>query len=182
MNPASVALGGHDIVVPPGFPGPGEDSAARRYLTSLIDRTAAPPQCLELLMLPVPADTTWDCGRISARLPIDDVLTLTPGVVFGGYVMCLVDHFASLVMLTVVPDGALVLTAAVDTALLAPLAPGAASVEARVTKLSARRALAEVTIRQGGSVTSRSVAEQIIKRPAPAADTRRLQIECPGTV
>ncbi len=173
MSPASAALGGHNIAVPSGFPGPGEDSAARRYLTSLIDGSTAPPHCLGLLMLPVPAGTTWSCGRISARMPVDDVLTLTPGVVFGGNVMCLADHFASLVMLTVLPDGARVLTAAVDTALLAPLAPGEASVEASVTRLWARRALAEVTIRQRGNVTSRSVAEQIIKRPVPAGDTRR---------
>ena len=171
MSRSVPTLAGQKLATPPGFPERGQDSAARRYLTSLIDGTEPLPRCLGALFLPVPSTSTWCYGRISAQLFLDDLLTLTPGVIFGGYITCLVDHFASLVMLTVVPDNALVLTAATDTAFHAPLTPGGVTVEAVVTKLSARRALAEVAFDQGQGIGSRGIAEQIIKREAPSART-----------
>jgi acyl-coenzyme A thioesterase PaaI-like protein len=155
-------------VIPPGFPAPGADSVARRYLSSLIDGSVTPPACLGALLLPIPATTIWSYGRLRVHICLDDILTLTPGVIFGGYVTCLVDHFASLVMLTVLPDDARVLTATTETAFHAPLFPGDVAIEASVTKVSARRALAEVTFQQGQGIASRGVAEQIIKRDVAA--------------
>ena len=148
----------------PGFPGPGDDTGPRRYLASLIDGTAPPTPCLDLLGLAIPPTTTWAHGSVLLELRLGPELTLTPGVIFGGYVTCLVDHLASLVMMTVLPDDTFVLTAQISADFVGPLVPGVVRIEAAVTRLSTRLALVEITFTQNGKVTTRARAEQVVRR------------------
>ena len=151
----------------PGFPGPHDDTGPRRYLASLIDGTAPPTACLDLLGLVIPPTTTWAHGAVALEMHLGPELTLTPGVIFGGYVTCLVDHLASLVLMTVLPDDTFVLTAEIGADFVGPLVPGAVLIEAAVTRLAKRLALVEITFTQNGRVTTRARAEQVIRRGAP---------------
>jgi len=154
------------LPVPPGFPGPGDDTGPRRYLNTLIDGTAPPTPCLERLGLVIPPTTAWGHGRVGLEMDLPADLTLTPGVIFGGYLTCLVDHLASLVMMTVLPDGTFVLTASLSTVFSGPVLPGPVRIEAEVVELGRRLATVEITFSQGGRVTTRAKAEQVVRRSA----------------
>jgi uncharacterized protein (TIGR00369 family) len=152
------------LPVPSGFPQPEDDTGPRRYLTTLIDGTAAPTPCLERLGLVIPPTTAWGHGRVGLEMDLPADLTLTPGVIFGGYLTCLVDHLASLVMMTVLPDGTFVLTASLSTDFAGPVIPGPVRIEAEVVELGRRLATVEIVFSQAGRVTTRAKAEQVIRR------------------
>ena len=144
----------------------GADTGGRRVLTGLADGTVADPPAARTLALP-PA-TSWLPGLITCETAFDEELTLTPGVVFGGWIACLVDHFAGLVMLSAIPDGCGFLTAGLSVDYHAPLVPGPVTIETELTSCSTRRAVAEVRFAQHGTRSCTGTVEQIIHRTAPA--------------
>jgi acyl-coenzyme A thioesterase PaaI-like protein len=155
--------------VPQGYPAPGEPTESRRYLDGLVAGTVQTPAVVRRLVLPPP--TSWTYGSLTATFCPDEEVTLSVGIVFGGYIGCLVDHFAGLAMMTVLPDALTFLTAEIAIGFRAPLRPGPTEVTASVYGLSRRQAAVEVVLSQAGSLTSRATVEQImIRRPvAPLA-------------
>ncbi|MFB7470632.1 PaaI family thioesterase [Kitasatospora sp. NPDC056184] len=145
-----------------GIAAPDDDTRGRRLLVGLIHGSAEDPPCARLLALP-PA-TGWSPGRITSQTVFPQELTLTPGVVFGGWIACLSDHFAGLAMLSALPDGLAFLTAQLSVEYRAPLVPGPADIEAEVTRCSTRHALVEIRFNQGGRVAAVATVEQIISR------------------
>ncbi|WP_406514916.1 PaaI family thioesterase [Streptomyces sp. NBC_00873] len=145
-----------------GLAAPDADTSGRRTLSGLADGTVPDPPAAHTLALP-PA-TSWLPGLITCETEFDEALTLTPGVVFGGWIACLVDHFAGLVMLSAIPDGSGFLTAGLSVEYHAPLVPGPVTIETVLTSCSTRRAVAEVRFAQGGRLACTGTVEQIIHR------------------
>ncbi|MER5733961.1 PaaI family thioesterase [Streptomyces sp. NPDC002138] len=139
-----------------------EPTEGRRLLAGLADGSVPNPAAAGTLSLP-PA-TSWSPGRIRCETRFDASLTLTPGVVFGGWIACLVDHFAGLVMLSALPDGSRFLTAGLGVTYHAPLYPGPVTVDTELTTCTPRLAVARVTFHQGGRLVSTGTVEQIIHR------------------
>lgn len=170
-----------DTTLPPTRPGrlrgvaaPDADTGGRRMLAGLADGSVADPPAAHTLALP-PA-TSWLPGLVTCETEFPEALTLTPGVVFGGWIACLVDHFAGLVMLSALPDGCGFLTSGLRVDYHAPLVPGPVTVETELTSCSSRLAVAEVRFVQGGRTAARATVEQIIHRTAGrvrAADAAR---------
>ncbi|MEU9593407.1 PaaI family thioesterase [Streptomyces sp. NPDC048219] len=140
----------------------GADTSGRRMLVGLADGTVPDPPAARTLALP-PA-TSWLPGLVVCETSFDEELTLTPGVVFGGWIACLVDHFAGLVMLSAIPDGTGFLTAGLSVDYHAPLLPGPVRIETVLTSCSTRRAVAEVRFEQAGTRACTGTVEQIIHR------------------
>ncbi|MCT2589315.1 PaaI family thioesterase [Streptomyces sp. N2-109] len=138
------------------------DTRGRRMLAGLANGTVAPPPAAHTLRLP-PA-TSWLPGLISCETEFDESLTLTPGVVFGGWIANLTDHFAGLVMLSAIPDGTGFLTAGLSVQYHAPLLPGPVFIETELISCSTRIAVAEVRFVQDGTRTCTGTVEQIIHR------------------
>ncbi|GAA0368928.1 PaaI family thioesterase [Streptomyces blastmyceticus] len=145
-----------------GLAAPDADTPGRRLLTGLADGTAPSPPAARSLALP-PA-TSWEPGLIRCETEFDASLTLTPGVVFGGWIACLVDHFAGLVMLSALPDRAGFLTAGLHVDYHLPLVPGPVAIETGLVSSSSRRAVAEVRFEQGGRLACTGTVEQILHR------------------
>ncbi|MEU6862246.1 PaaI family thioesterase [Streptomyces sp. NPDC046876] len=174
MVPAGTA------VAAPGAPAAGTGSAmagavpagvrtrGRAYLDALLDGTADEPRCVGRLHLVGP--TSWCPGQVVAATSFGPEVLLNFGAVFGGYIASLVDHFAGLAMLTVIPDGAVFVTAGLSVGYRAPLLEGPATIEAVVRSMGNRRAVVEVSFLQDGRVTSSGTVEQIIKNGAPQVD------------
>lgn len=147
---------------PPGFPHPAETTGYRRHLDAVVTGAAPPPPSATRFALPRPS--AWSYGTLRGTATPAEIDTWTPGVVFGGYIACLADQFAGLVMLTVIPDGATFLTAGISLDLRSPLRPGHAEVTARVLRLARREATVEVMVDQDGRTTSRATVTQIVRR------------------
>jgi uncharacterized protein (TIGR00369 family) len=142
----------------------------QHYLDQMIAGTAWLPPCVTRLALPAP--TSWAPRELIAEITLDEELALNQEAIFGGYIACLVDHYAGLVMMTVLPPGGRVVTAGLDVRFLAPLRAGAVRVEATITRLGSRQAVVEVVFVQDGRTTGRATVEQVIPRPlARAEDT-----------
>jgi acyl-coenzyme A thioesterase PaaI-like protein len=156
--------------VPAGYPAPGEPTVSRAYLDGLVAGTVTTPAVVRRLLLPPP--TAWAYGSLTAAFCPDEEVTLSVGIVFGGYIGCLVDHFAGLAMMTVLPDALTFLTAEIALGFRAPLRPGPTDVTATVSGLSRRQATVEVVLSQDGSPTSRATVEQVmVRRPvSPLAE------------
>ncbi|MEV7414898.1 PaaI family thioesterase [Streptomyces sp. NPDC089919] len=160
-----------ETTLPPAVPGrlrgvaaPDADTGGRRMLAGLADGSVPDPPAAHTLALP-PA-TSWLPGLITCETEFPEALTLTPGVVFGGWIACLVDHFAGLVMLSAIPDGVGFLTSGLHVDYHAPLVPGPVTVETELTGCSTRLAVAEVRFVQHGRTAARATVEQIIHRTA----------------
>jgi uncharacterized protein (TIGR00369 family) len=150
------------LISPPmGFPEPGLATRNRQLLAEIIDGSLPEPACVRRLGLPRASRAGY--GTVAADILLDDDTTWRRGVVFGGYLACLVDQFAALVMLTVLPDTTRLLTADVSVEFCAPVTTGPALVEARVLSLTSRQADVEVTISQLGKVASKGTAMQVLK-------------------
>ena len=153
------------MTVPHGYPPPGEPTVSRAYLDGLVAGTAATPAVVTRLVLPPP--TAWSYGSLTAVFCPDDEVTLSAGIVFGGYIGCLVDHFAGLAMMTVLPDALTFLTAESALGCRAPRRPAPTEGTATVSGLSRRQATVEVVLSQDGAPTSRATVEQVmVRRPA----------------
>ena len=148
----------------------GATTSGRALLAELAGGTPDDAPAAQTLRLP-PA-TSWSPGRVVCETRLGDEITLTPGVVFGGWIACLSDHFAGLVMLSALPDGYGFLTAGLSTGYHAPLVPGEVRIETELTTCTTRLAVAEVRFEQDGRLASRSVVEQIIHRRDPMAAPR----------
>ncbi|QKW07768.1 PaaI family thioesterase [Streptomyces sp. NA04227] len=146
----------------------GADTSGRRVLAGLADGTIPGPPAARTLTLP-PA-TSWLPGLITCETTFEQELTLTPGVVFGGWLACLVDHFAGLVMLSAIPDPSGFLTAGLSVEYHAPLVPGPVTIETELTSCTTRRAVAEVRFVQYGTHACTGTVEQIIHRRTPGAE------------
>lgn len=154
-----------------GIAPPGARTAGRRLLAEIAAGTPDDAPAARTLRLP-PA-TSWEPGRILCETRFGDDLTLTPGVVFGGWIACLSDHFAGLVMLSALPDGYGFLTAGLSTRFHAPLVPGAVRIETVLTTCTTRLAVAEVRFEQDGRRAGESAVEQIIRAGARGASDAR---------
>lgn len=149
---------------PPGFPHPAEATGYRRHLDAVVTGAAPPPPCVPRFALPRPS--AWSYGTLRGVATPKEIDTWSHGVVFGGYIACLADQFAGLVMLTVIPDGATFLTAGIELDLRRPLRPGRAEITARVLRLERREATVEVMVDQDGRTTSRASVTQIVRHAA----------------
>jgi uncharacterized protein (TIGR00369 family) len=152
--------------LPAGFPLPDERNGYRVLLDMIIEGTAPDPPVIKKLEPPRPSQ--WSPGALTVFTTLDDDHTWTSGVIFGGYVACLLDLYGGLVMLTVLPDTATFLTAHLDVSFRRPTTPGPARIDASVVEVSARHALTEVLVSQDGEVTSRGLTTQAISRLATA--------------
>jgi uncharacterized protein (TIGR00369 family) len=170
MTSGSPALSPPDaspaLSLPEGFPAPGERSGYRVLLDKIVKGTAPDPPVVRTLEPPRP--TGWSPGVLTVEATLSEDHTWSSGIIFGGYLALLLDLYGGLVLYTVLPDTAAVLTAALDITFLAPTTPGPVRIDAMVTKISRDRALAEITITQHGRVTSRGQATQVITRQAAA--------------
>jgi fatty-acyl-CoA synthase len=155
------------ISLPAGFPLPDERNAYRILLDKIVAGTAPDPPVIRTLEPPRP--TTWSPGKLTVETTLTDDHTWASGIIFGGYLACLLDLYGGLVLLTVLPDTAAVLTATLDIAFTAPTKSGPVRIDATVTKVSESRALTEVTITQHGQVTSRGRATQVITQTSARA-------------
>jgi uncharacterized protein (TIGR00369 family) len=148
--------------LPGGFPLPDERNGYRILLDKIIEGTAPDPPVIRTLEPPRP--TGWSPGTLTVETTLSEDHTWSSGIIFGGYLACLLDLYGGLVLYTVLPDTAVVLTATLDTTFLAPTTLGPVRIEATVINISDFRAVTEVTVTQHGRVTSRSRASQVIKQ------------------
>jgi len=159
-----VTAGTPRLTVPPDYPDPAACTGNRRLLAAIVSGAAPPPPCVTRFALPRPG--VWSHGTISGTVRPTETETWAPGVVFGGYLACLVDQFAGLVMLSVLPDGATFLTAGMSLDLHAPMRPDEATISARVVRLAVREATVEVVLDQSGRAVCRATVWQVVRRPA----------------
>jgi acyl-coenzyme A thioesterase PaaI-like protein len=111
---------------------------------------------------------------VGCATDLTDAVTLAAGTVFGGYIGCLVDHFAGLAMMTVMADDVGFLTAGIELRFHRRLVPGRCDIEAAVVRMGSRRAVVEVRFVQHHELTSTAEVEQVIgRRPAVAAAVTR---------
>jgi acyl-coenzyme A thioesterase PaaI-like protein len=161
------------LAAPPGFPSPARATRYRQLLDDIVTGAGHPPPCVPRFALPRPS--AWSYGLLRGAASPTQVETWAPGVVFGGYIGCLVDQFAGLVMLSVLPDGAAFLTASIHIDLHTPIRPGEAGITARVLALAAREATVAVELDQDGRITSRATVTQVLRNTArntPAGTAR----------
>jgi uncharacterized protein (TIGR00369 family) len=145
-----------------GLPAPGEPTSGRRLLERIIDGSQPEPPCVRRLGLPRPTESGH--GRVGTTMTPTDELTWRPGVVFGGYLAGLVDQYAALAMLTVLPDGVGFLTGTVTIEFDAPVTASALRVEATVRSIDRRQATVEVTLEQEHQIACRARVHQVLKR------------------
>lgn len=148
------------IPLPDGFPLPGERNGYRILLDKIVAGRAPDPPVIRTLEPPRP--TRWSPGALTVETTLSEDHTWASGIIFGGYLALLLDLYGGLVLLTVLPDTAEVLTASLDISFAAPTMSGPVRIDAAVTKVSCSRARTEVTITQQGRVTSRALATQVI--------------------
>jgi fatty-acyl-CoA synthase len=153
---------------PAGFPDETAATEQRTLLDAIVAGTIPDPPCVARLALPRP--DRWAPGAVYALIEAGPELTWGAGVVFGGYLACILDLFAGFAAMTVLPDGFAFLTADLDTAFEVPVAPGPIEVEASVDDVSARRAVVSVRLRQQGRVAVSARATQLLIR-APSTST-----------
>jgi acyl-coenzyme A thioesterase PaaI-like protein len=149
------------LTLPRDFPGESEQTSNRRLLEAIVSGLAPPPPCVPRFALPRPS--AWSHGVLVGLATPTDTETWAPGIVFGGYLACLVDQFAGLVMLTVLPDRASFLTAGLSVDLHNPMRPGDASVSARIVRLSRRSATIEVLLEQHAKTVGVATVRQVIR-------------------
>jgi len=149
------------LAVPQGFPDPEGQTNNRRVLAAIVAGLAPPPPCPARFTLPTPE--TWSYGRLSGTAHPTAADVWASGLTFGGYLACVVDEFAGLVMLSVLPDGATFLTAGLTIDLHAPMRAGEVTIGAEVIRLTGRDATVEVTIGQRDRIVSLATARQVIR-------------------
>jgi acyl-coenzyme A thioesterase PaaI-like protein len=159
-----MTVGRPRLAVPPDYPDPAAGTGNRRLLAAIVSGAAPPPPCVTRFALPRPG--AWSPGTLTGTVRPTETETWAPGVVFGGYLACLVDQFAGLVMLSVLPDGATFLTAGMTLDLHAPMCPGEATISARVVRLAVREATVEVALDQSGRAVCRATVRQVVRRSA----------------
>ena len=152
---------------PRGFPDPVRSTGNRRLLDAIVSGAAPAPPCVPRFDLPTPQ--TWSYGRVSGTAYAASEHTWTPDVVFGGYLCCLVDQFAGLAMLTVLPDATSFLTHTITLEMHRPVRTGPALVEARVIRLTTREATVTVSLgvptgSGSGRPAGQATVRQVLRR------------------
>jgi acyl-coenzyme A thioesterase PaaI-like protein len=153
---------GLGVKPPAGFPGVGHETARRALLDSIVAGTAQAPPCIDKLRLP--GCDQWGPGWVAADFSCSEEFAVRENMIFGGYTAALVDQYAGLVMLTLMPDDRDFLTGELSLEFLAPLVPGPARVEAEATQLTHRHASVAVRVLQNGTVCCRGAATQIMRK------------------
>jgi acyl-coenzyme A thioesterase PaaI-like protein len=129
----------------------------------------------------LPPCTEWSYGLVVCEFtPPPDTL-VEADVIFGGYIACLVDHFAGLAMYSIAQsDNEPFRTTELSVSFIRPLRLERTRVEARVTTQADGYAICEVRLLQADIEVSRGMARQVLRksnktsRPgaaAPAAPT-----------
>jgi uncharacterized protein (TIGR00369 family) len=152
------------IPLPAGFPRPDEPNGYRMLLDMIIKSTAPDPPVIRTLKPPRPGE--WSPGALTVHATLSEDHTWSSGIIFGGYLACLLDLYGGLVLLTILPDTATFLTANLEVSFLKPTTCGPARIDAKVLEISSRHALTEVLVTQDGQLTSRGLATQAISQPA----------------
>ena len=153
--------------LPDGFPLPDDRNGYRTLLDMIIEGSAPDPPVIQKLEPPRP--TEWSPGALTVVTTLRDDHTWTSGIIFGGYVACLLDLYGGLVLLTVLPDTATFLTAHIEVSFRKPTTSGPARIDAKVLEISSRHALTEVLVTQDGRVTSRGITTQVTSQLAVVA-------------
>jgi uncharacterized protein (TIGR00369 family) len=149
------------LQVPPGFPEPTARTRHRETLKAIISGQLPRSSCAAMLSLPRPA--SYGHGTLSGEVNLSDEVTWAGGVVFGGYAACLIDQFSALVMMTVLPDTASILTADISVSFSAPLRPGTAMIRASVRTVSHWSATVITHIDQHGTAVCVGTAHQVVR-------------------
>jgi len=151
------------VSAPADFPAPDEPSAGRAELDRMVAGVASTPPFFARIGLPGPS--AWEHGRIVTEFSAPLDTTAVEGVVFGGYIAGLIDQQAALALMSVVPDGTVLLTRRLEVEFLAPLAPDRVRVEAEVIELTERWAVCQVAVSQNGTTASLGRATHRLRRP-----------------
>ena len=150
------------LAVPQGFPDITGPTNNRRVLDAIVDGLAPLPPSTPGVILPRPQ--TWSYASLSGAAQPPAGQTWTPGLAFGGYLTCLIDEYAGLVMLSVLPDSATFLTAGLAIDLHGPMRAGELAVAADVIRLTGRDATVEVTLAQHDRIVSLATVRHVIRR------------------
>jgi acyl-coenzyme A thioesterase PaaI-like protein len=162
-------------------PAPRAPSTTRyqRRLDSIRDGTTSDRPFVTKFALP--PCTEWSYGLIISEFTPHPEALVEANVVFGGYIACLVDHFAGLAMYSIAQsDDEPFRTTELSVSFIRPLRLEHTRVEARVTTQADGYAKCEVRLLQADVVVSTGVARQVLRksnkmsRPgavAPAART-----------
>lgn len=146
-------------------PAPRAPAATRyqRRLDSIQDGTSIDRPFVTRFALP--PCTEWSYGQvISEFTPQPDAL-VEADVVFGGYIACLVDHFAGLAMYSIAQsDNEPFRTSELSVSFIRPLRRQQTRVEARVTTQADGYAICEVLLLQADVIVSKGVARQVLRR------------------
>lgn len=113
----------------------------------------------------LPPCTEWSYGLvISEFTPPPDTL-VEADVIFGGYIACLVDHFAGLAMYSIAQsDNEPFRTTELSVSFIRPLRLARTRVEARVTTQADGYAICEVRLIQADVEVSRGMARQVLRK------------------
>jgi acyl-coenzyme A thioesterase PaaI-like protein len=113
----------------------------------------------------LPLITEWSYGQVIAEFtPPPDAL-VEADVIFGGYIACLVDHFAGLAMYSIAEsDDEPFRTTELSVSFIQPLRLGQTRAEARVTIQANGYAICEVQLLQADVVVSRGVVRQVPRK------------------
>ncbi|MFI0980765.1 PaaI family thioesterase [Streptomyces sp. NPDC021093] len=147
---------------PEGFPEAGGKTARRALLDLIVAGTAPAPPCIDRLRLP--NCDRWGPGWVTVDFVCTAEFAVRENTIFGGYIAALIDQYAGLVMLTLMPDDRDFLTGELTLEFLAPLAVGPVRVEAEATELTRRHATVAVRLFQGGDLRCRGTATQIMRK------------------
>ena len=148
---------------PDSAPRAASTTRYHRRLDSMRDGTSIDRPFVTRFALP--PCTEWSYGLlISEFTPQPDAL-VEADVVFGGYIACLVDHFAGLAMYTIAQsDNEPFRTSELSVSFLRPLRQQQTRVEARVATQADGYAICEVQLLQAGVVVSTGVVRQVLRK------------------
>lgn len=113
----------------------------------------------------LPLITDWSDGQvISVFTPHQEAL-VEADVLFGGYIACLVDHFAGLAMYSIAQsDDEPFRTTELSVSFIRPLRLRQTHVDARVVTHGDGYAICEVLLLQADVLVSKGVARQVLRK------------------
>lgn len=118
----------------------------------------------------LPPITEWSYGQLIAEFTPPANALVEADVVFGGYIACLVDHFAGLVMYTIAQtDDEPFRTSELSVSFIRPLRLKQTRVEAHVATQTDEYAICEVRLLQADVVVSTGTARQVLRKSNKAS-------------
>ena len=113
----------------------------------------------------LPPITEWSYGLVISDFTPPQNALVEADVVFGGYIACLVDHFAGLAMYSIAQtDDEPFRTSELSVSFIRPLRLKQTRAEGRVTTQADGYALCEVQLLQADVVVSTGVARQVLRK------------------